>query len=105
MNGPADGFLPGDAIEGSRKADGPETATGETGSLPYTLPRALAEQHDAHAPDLRWLGVVSCLGSAVFTLVCGALIAGHFFLADDETMIAEDEGTPPGYSVAAGSVE
>ena len=105
MSGLADGFLTGDTVEGSRKADDPETSTEETGSLPCALPGALAEPSDAHTPDLRWLGVVSCLGSAVITLVCSVLIAGHLFLNGDEKMVAEDEGTPPGYSVAAGSDE
>ena len=103
MNGLADGFLTGDAIEGSRKADDRETATEETGALPCALPGASAEPYDAHTPDLRWLGVVSCLGSAVITLVCSVLIAGQLFLSGDEKVVAEDEGTPPGYSVAAGS--
>jgi hypothetical protein len=105
MNGLADGFLTGDAIEGSRKADGSEIATKETGSLPCALPCASEEPYDPHTPDLRWLGVVSCLGSAVITLVCGVLIAGQLFLSGDEKVVAEGEVTPPGYSVAGESYE
>jgi hypothetical protein len=105
MNGLVDGFFPVDAIEGSRKADDRETTTKESGSLPCALPSASAQPYEAHTPDLRWLGVLSCVGSAVITLVCSVLIAGQLFLGGDEKVVAEDEGTPPGYSVAAGSDE
>jgi hypothetical protein len=105
MSGLADDLITRDAVEGSRKADDRETAAEETGSLPCVLPGVWAEQSDVVTPDLRWLGVVSCLGSAVITLVCTVLIAGQLLSIGDENLVAADEGTPPGYSVAAGSHE
>ena len=103
MSGLADDLITHDAVEGLSRADDRETAAKETGSLPCALPGASAEQSDAHTPDLGWLGVVSCLGSAVITIVCTVLIAGQLLSIGDEKMVAGDEGTPPGYSVAAGS--
>jgi hypothetical protein len=41
----------------------------------------------------------------VITLVCTVLIAGQLLSIGDENLVAADEGTPPGYSVAAGPHE
>jgi hypothetical protein len=43
------------------------------------------------------------MGSALITLVGAALITGHLLAAGDGKAIAEDEGSQPGYAVAAGS--
>jgi len=103
MSGLADDLITRDVVEGLGNADDRESAAIEAGSLPCALPGASVEQSGAHTPNLGWLGVVSCVGSAVITIVCTVLIAGQLFSIGDGEMVAEDEGTPPGYSVAAGS--
>jgi len=102
MSGLADDLITRDAVEGSRRENDQHTAAKETGSLPCAVPGASEEQSDAHTPNLGWLGVVSCVGSAVITIVCTVLIAGQLLSIGDEKMIAGDQETPPGYSVAAG---
>ena len=103
MNALADDFFTGDAEKGSRNAGERETGAEETGSLPRDSHGRSAEPSAAHTPDLRWLGMASCMGSALITLVGAALITGHLLSIGDGKMIAEDEGSQPGYTVAAGS--
>ncbi len=64
---------------------------------------AAAEPSGTQASDLRWLGMMSCMGSALITLVGAVLITGHLLSSGAGGIVAEDEGAPPGYAVAAGS--
>lgn len=61
------------------------------------------QSSDAALPDLRWLGMISCMCSAAITLVGAALVAGQLLSAGTGDMVAEDEGALPDYAVAAGS--
>ncbi len=103
MNGLADDFFTGDTVEGSSKAGERETWAKGAGPLPCDAPGGLAKPSGAFTPDLRWLGMMSCLGSALITIAGAALITGHLLSAGDGNMVAEDEGSPQGYVVAAGS--
>jgi hypothetical protein len=103
MNGLADDSFTGDLVEGSRQAGDRETGTEAAGLSACECPSGSAERSVAPARDLSWLGTMSCMGSALITLVGVALITGHLLAADDGKAIAEDEGSQPGYSVAAGS--
>jgi hypothetical protein len=103
MNGLADESFTGDLVKGSRQAGDRETGTEAAGLSACESPSGSAERSVAPTRDLRWLGTMSCMGSALITLVGAALITGHLLAAGDGKAIAEDEGSQPGYAVAAGS--
>jgi len=103
MNGLAIDVSSGNAVKGSKNAGDRESGTEGIGFLPCGSPDGPMEPADTHVPDLRWLGIMSCMGSALITIAGSALITGHLLLAGDGKMVAEDQGSAPGYSVAAGS--
>jgi hypothetical protein len=103
MSTPLDDCLTGTAVARSGEVNDRQIADGDTGPLPGAPVGRQPEPTRGTAPDLRWLGIISCMGSALITLVGAAMVAGHLLAPGDANTMANDKGTPSGYSIAGGS--
>ena len=103
MNGLLDDCLTGASVACCGNANDRRMADGDAGLLPGDPGGRAAEPSRGDAPDLRWLGMISCMGSALITLVGAAMVAGHLLAPGDANTMADDKGTPSGYSIAGGS--
>lgn len=100
MNGLAEDVF---AVDGARDGERQETGVAKANASHHASLFGSADEAEAGIPDLRWLGLVSCMCSAVITLAGAALIGGQLLSTGAGDMVAEEDGALPDYAVAAGS--